>query len=187
MDLLRCALYYKGGEGYGGASGWVTILDASNPDNIVVASEIDMPALVGFRCGSTHILGNILVVSASQTNGVVTFDISDPLNPVLLDVLRIPGDNTYTSLLNGNRLYSGGQEGGLHVYDLTDPGNIVHLGNVLSGGTPRYPMLQDEFIHLGNLGNDTYQKIDINRMQLGCYCAAAWRPAVRSRICIANG
>ena len=157
---------YKGGEGYGGASGWVTILDASNPDNIVVASEINMPALVGFRCGSTHILGNILVVSASQTNGVVTFDISDPLNPVLLDVLRIPGDNTYTSLLNGNRLYSGGQEGGLHVYDLTDPSNIVHLGNVLSGGTPRYPMLQDEFIHLGNLGNDTYQKIDINRMQL---------------------
>ena len=157
---------YKGGEGYGGGSGWVTILDASNPDNIVVASEIDMPALVGFRCGSTHILGNVLVVSASQTNGVVTFDISDPLNPILLDVLRIPGDNTYTSLLNGNRLYSGGQEGGLHVYDLTDPSNIVHLGNVLPGGTPRYPMLQDEFIHLGNLGNDTYQKIDINRMQL---------------------
>ena len=157
---------YKGGEGYGDASGWVTILDASDPDNIVVVNEINMPALVGFRCGSTHVLGNLLVVSASQTNGVVTFDISDPVNPVLLDVLRIPGDNTYTSLLNGNRLYSGGQDGGLHIYDLTDPSNIVHVGNMHPGGSPRYPMLQDEYIHLGNLGNDTYQKIDINRMQL---------------------
>lgn len=157
---------YKGGEGYGDASGWVTILDASNPSNIVVVNEINMPALVGFRCGSTHVLGNLLVVSASQTNGVVTFDISDPVNPVLLDVLRVPGDNTYTSLLNGNRLYSGGQDGGLHVYDLTDPSNIAHVGNMHPGGSPRYPMLQDEFIHLGNLGNDAYQKIDINSMQL---------------------
>lgn len=157
---------YKGGEGYGDASGWVSILDASDPDNIIVASEINMPALVGFRCGSTHVLGNLLVVSASQTNGVVTFDISDPLNPVLLDVLRIPGDSTYTSLLNGNRLYSGGQEGGLHVYDLTDPTNIVHVGSVQPGGSPRYPMLQDEFIHLANLGNDSYQKLDIDRLEM---------------------
>ncbi|MDA8962784.1 Ig-like domain-containing protein [Pseudomonadales bacterium] len=157
---------YKGGEGYGDASGWVSILDASDPDNIVVASEINMPALVGFRCGSTHVLGNLLVVSASQTNGVVTFDISDPFNPVLLDVLRVPGDIAYTSLLNGNRLYSGGQEGGLHVYDLTDPANIVHIGSVQPGGSPRYPMLQDEFIHLGNLGNDSYQKLDIDRLQV---------------------
>jgi hypothetical protein len=157
---------YKGGEGYGDASGWVSILDASDPDNIVVASEINMPALVGFRCGSTHVLGNLLVVSASQTNGVVTFDISDPFNPVLLDVLRVPGDSTYTSLLNGNRLYSGGQEGGLHVYDLTDPSNIEHVGSVQPGGSPRYPMLQDEFIHLGNLGNDSYQKLDIDRLTM---------------------
>ncbi|MGB1191996.1 MAG: Ig-like domain-containing protein, partial [Pseudomonadales bacterium] len=157
---------YKGGEGYGDASGWFSILDASDPDNIIVASEINMPALVGFRCGSTHVLGNLLVVSASQTNGVVTFDISDPLNPVLLDVLRIPGDSTYTSLLNGNRLYSGGQEGGLHVYDLTDPTNIVHVGSVQPGGSPRYPMLQDEFIHLANLGNDSYQKLDIDRLEM---------------------
>jgi hypothetical protein len=157
---------YKGGEGYGDASGWVSILDASDPDNIIVASEINMPALVGFRCGSTHVLGNLLVVSASQTNGVVTFDISDPFNPVLLDVLRVPGDSTYTSLLNGNRLYSGGQEGGLHVYDLTDPSNIEHVGSVQPGGSPRYPMLQDEFIHLGNLGNDSYQKLDIDRLKV---------------------
>ena len=157
---------YKGGEGYENASGWVSILDASDPDNITVVKELNMPALVGFRCGATHVLGNILVVSASQTNGVVTFDISDPVNPVLLDVLRVPGDNTYTSLMNGNRLYSGGQDGGLHVYDLSDPTNITHLGSVHPGGSPRYPMLQDEFIHLGNLGNDTYQKIDINRMQV---------------------
>ncbi|MBT8149332.1 MAG: Ig-like domain-containing protein, partial [Gammaproteobacteria bacterium] len=157
---------YKGGEGYGNASGWVSILDASNPDNIVVANEINMPALVGFRCGSTHVLGNLLVVTASQTDGVVTFDISDPLNPVLLDVLRVPGDNTYTSLLNGNRLYSGGQDGGLHVYDVADPANIVHVGSVHPGGSPRYPMLQDEFVHLGNLGNDHYQKIDIDKLQL---------------------
>ncbi len=178
---------YKGGEGYGNASGWVSILDASDPDNIVVVNEINMPALVGFRCGSTHVLGNLLVVSASQTNGVVTFDISDPVNPVLLDVLRIPGDTTYTSLLNGNRLYSGGQDGGLHVYDLTDPANIVHVGSVHPGGSARYPLLQDEFIHLGNLGNDHYQKIDIDRLQLVASAALPGGPDSDPEIALPMG
>jgi hypothetical protein len=155
---------YTGGEGYGTASGWIDIYDVSNPAAPALVRSVDIPTITGFRCASVYVLGNLLVVSASLTNGIATFDLSDPTNPLLISVFRgDTGASTYTSWLSGNRLYGGGQTGGLYIYDLVDPQNITLVERVTAlGGTPRYPVLQDEFIHLGNLGNGHYQKLRID-------------------------
>jgi len=155
---------YTGGEGYGTSKGWIDIFDVSTPASPVLKRSVDIPTLTGFRCASVYVLGNLLVVSASLTNGVATFDLSDPENPLLISVFRgDTGANTYTSYLSGHRLYGGGQAGGLYIYDLLDPENIQLVDRVTTlGGTPRYPVVQDEFVHLGNLGNGRYQKIKID-------------------------
>jgi hypothetical protein len=155
---------YTCGEGYGTASGWLDIFDASNPSTPTLVRSVDLPTIVGFRCASVYVLGNQLVVSASLTNGVATFDLSDPTNPHLVSVFRgDTGANTYTTYLSGYRLYGGGQAGGLYIYDVADSQNIKLVDHVTTlGGTPRYPVLQDEYIHLGNLGNGHYQKIRID-------------------------
>ncbi|TLD70275.1 PKD domain-containing protein [Phragmitibacter flavus] len=156
---------YTGGEGYGEATGFVDVWDVSNPAAPVRLRSVDVPALTGFRCASVYVIGNVMVVSASLTNGVATFDLNNPADPQLLDVNRDDiGANTYTSYLSGNRLYGGGQNGGFFVYDISDPRNIQVVGHMNPGGTIRYPVLQDEFIHVGNLGNGRYQKIRIDTM-----------------------
>ncbi len=155
---------YTGGEGYGTASGWIDIYDVSNPAAPTLVRSVDIPTITGFRCASVYVLGNLLVVSASLTNGVATFDLSDPTNPLLISVFRgDTGANTYTSYLSGHRLYGGGQAGGLYIYDLLDPEHIQLVEQVTSlGGAPRYPVVQDEYVHLGNLGNGRYQKLKID-------------------------
>lgn len=163
---------YTGGEGYGTASGWVDVWDVADPANPALLRTVDVPSLTGFRCASVYVLGNVMVVSASLTNGVATFDISNPTDPRLLDVCTDDsGAVTYTSYLSGNWLYGGGQAGGFFVYDLADPADIQVVGHLPKGDGPgeisgnvRYPVLQDEYIHVGNLGSHHYQKIRIDTM-----------------------
>lgn len=152
---------YTGGEGYGTSKGWIDIFNVSNPAAPTLVRSVDIPTLTGFRCASVYVLGNVLVVSASLSNGIATFDLSDPTNPLLISVFRgDAGANTYTSYLSGHRLYGGGQAGGLYIYDLQNPENIQLVDVVTSlGGTPRYPVVQDEFVHLGNVSSGRYQKV----------------------------
>jgi hypothetical protein len=154
---------YTGGEGYGTSSGFIDIWNVADPANPVFVRAIDIPTITGFRCASVYTLGNVLIVTASLTNGIATFDISDPENPQLLDVDRSDsGANTYTSYLSGNKVYGGGQDGGFFVYNITNPRNIFVESRIFPSGSVRYPVLQDEFIHVGNLGNGHYQKIRID-------------------------
>jgi len=152
---------YKGGEGYNEAPGNLSIFNVSNTSAPRFIRSLNMPNLVGFRCGSVHVLGNLLVMSGSQTDGVVTMDVSNPENPVILDTLRNPGDNTYTSMLRGERLYSCGA-GSLWIYDVSDPRNIRFIRKIDLGGTVRYVFFQDEFAHIGNIGSNRYQKVNID-------------------------
>lgn len=154
---------YTGGEGYSTASGWIDIFDVSNPSAPVLKKSVDIPTITGFRCASVYVIGNLLVVSASLTNGIATFDLSDPTNPLLISVFRgDTGADTYTSYLSGNRLYGGGQEGGLYIYDIQNPENIQLVERVAISGTPRYPTVQDEYVHIGNRGNGHYQKVKVD-------------------------
>jgi DNA-binding beta-propeller fold protein YncE len=155
---------FVAGEGYSTASGGMHVVDVSNPAVPVLKKLLDIPTITGFRCASTYALGNLLVVTANQTNGIATFDISNPENPQLISVFRNDTTaSTYTSYLSGHRLYGGGQGGGLFIYDVQNPENIQLVDTVTSlGGTPRYPVVKDEFVHIANLGNGRYQKVKID-------------------------
>jgi len=94
--------------------------------------QIDLSQLVGFYIGATHAVGNLLICSASQSNGVAVFDISDPQNPRVLSSL-ITANPVYTSFVHGSRLYTG-EHGVVGVYDFSNPQNITFVGSVSSGG-----------------------------------------------------
>lgn len=155
---------FVGGEGYNTSPGGLHVVDVSNPAAPVLKKKLDIPTITGFRCASIYALGNVLVVTANQTNGIATFDISNPENPLLISTFHNDTTaSTYTSYLSGHRLYGGGQSGGLFIYDVQNPENIQLVEAVTAlGGTPRYPVVKDEFVHIANLGNGRYQKVKVD-------------------------
>lgn len=108
--------------------------------------------------GHPFILGNLLIFAAEQSRtGVATYDISDPTNPVLLDVLTSGGPGGYWPELwgGGDRLYvvwpyrTFGR--GMRVADITDPSAIQWVTDLpLPGDEPMYVQFQDEFAFIAN-------------------------------------
>ena len=122
-----------------------------DPDNLVASvveeAVIDLNAL-GFKLGSLHPIGNLLVCTASNAKGVATFDIGVPTQPQLLDVLIEPGSfEIYTSMVYGTRLFACESGRGIRVYDFSDPEDLVQTGflplDFNDGYSPRYVTIKD--------------------------------------------
>ena len=95
----------------------------------------------GFKLGPLFVVGNLLVATNMGTGN----------NPC------------YSTFFNGNRLSCAGADevsGLLAVHDLSDPSNIVKLGqSAKAGGKGEYVSVQDGFAHMGV--EDRYAKIDL--------------------------
>lgn len=130
---------YRPRNGYGTNSNELEVLDFSDIENFQELNLVDLNQLVGFYIGATHPVGNLLICSASQAQGVAVLDISDPGNPSLLSTTTTVG-NVYTSITHGTRLYTGEvTANGIGVYNFADPTNIVSEGLIPTpGDTPRY-------------------------------------------------
>jgi hypothetical protein len=169
---------YTGGEGpstnlISKSAGGLTVWDATNPLSPKQVKYLHMPQLVGFPCGAVNVVGNLMVVSGSYdaNAGHVLLDISNPVNPIILDVIRRSGPSTYTALINGGRLYNGSSNIGsasarnLSIYDLRDPLRITLLRDVPlpvgSGGLARAIWIQDNFAHAADPVGNKYMKVDI--------------------------
>ncbi len=108
--------------------------------------------------GHPFLLGNLLIFASDQSRtGVATYDVSDPSNPVLLDVLQEGGPGGYWPELWGGdgRLYivfpynTGGN--GMRVVDATDPTDLRLVADVpLSGDEAMYAQFQDEYAFIGS-------------------------------------
>jgi DNA-binding beta-propeller fold protein YncE len=119
--------------------------------------------------GHPFIIGNLLIMASDQSRtGVATYDISDPTNPILLDVLTTGGAGGYWPELWGSgdgHLYvvfpyrTGGN--GMRVVDVSDPSNMQFVADVpLAGRTsPMYVQFQDEYAFIGD------HKIDMRNFQ----------------------
>ncbi|MGV3756904.1 MAG: Ig-like domain-containing protein, partial [Verrucomicrobiota bacterium] len=117
--------------------------------------------------GHPFIVGNLLIFASDQSRtGVATYDISDPTNPRLLDVLKTGGPGGYWPELWGGdgKLYvvfpyrENGR--GMRVVDVTNPEDIRFLADVpLPGDEPMYAQFQDEYAFIGS------HKVDMRSMQ----------------------
>lgn len=82
-----------------------------------------------FAAWDVRVIGNIAIVAAGA-DGVYTLDVSDPMNPVLLDQHVYDGTSFYRKLdVQGNFAYIADYGGGngLQIYDISDPTDIVHV------------------------------------------------------------
>jgi len=122
-----------------------------------VLSRFDHLGLTGV-IGHPFLLGNLLIYAAEESRtGVATYDLSNPANPVLLDLLRVGGPGGYwPELWAGNgRLYivfpyrlDGN---GFRVVDATDPTDLQFVADrPLAGATAQYAQFQDEFGFIGD-------------------------------------
>lgn len=117
--------------------------------------------------GHPFLLGNLLIFAGEESRtGVATYDVSDPANPVLLDVLTAGGPGGYWPELwaGGGRLYAVFpyrlDGNGFRVVDLTDPTDLRFVADrALSGATAQYAQFQDEYAFIGD------HKIDMRSLQ----------------------
>lgn len=121
--------------------------------------------------GHPFLLGNLLIFASDQSRtGVATYDVSNPAQPVPLDVLKTGGPGGYWPELWGNdgELYIvfpyNDNGNGIRVVDATDPSNLRFVGdtalprpNISSGAM--YGQFQDEFAFIGD------HKIDMRTRQ----------------------
>lgn len=148
-----------------GASNGVFIIDTSDPAQPRLINRGGEPNPIpnnqtgGFRTGPIFAVGNLLVLSANDGRGYATLDIGDPANPKLLDSLLRDSEPSYSSMLNGNRIYSAGTDDDLHALDISDPSNLRELDDVDMGGHGGYLTLQDGFAHVG--ASSHYVKVDV--------------------------
>jgi hypothetical protein len=148
-----------------GASNGLFIVDAADPQRPQLVDRGGQPNPLpvsqtgGFRIGPVFAVGNLLVLSANDGSGYATLDISDPGNPALLAALREDAPPSYSSMVNGNRIYAAGTDEQLHIFDITDPGDIVHIAAADMDGRGGYLTLQDGFAHVGASAH--YAKIDV--------------------------
>lgn len=122
--------------------------------------------------GHPFLLGNLLIYASDQSRtGVATYDISDPTQPVLLDVLRHGGPGGYWPELwaNAGELYivfpyNDGGSNGVRMVDATDPTALrlvadVPLARPNGSSGAMYAQFQDEYGFIGE------HKIDLRTRQ----------------------
>ncbi|UXI65857.1 PKD domain-containing protein [Tahibacter amnicola] len=121
--------------------------------------------------GHPFILGNRLFFASDMTRtGIASYDISNPANPVLLDVLKTGGAGGYWPEVWGNDgelyfVFPYNNEGnGVRIVDATDPGDMRFVADIPlprpngSAGA-MYAQFQDEFAFIGE------HKIDLRTRQ----------------------
>ena len=150
--------------------GHFSIHDLRTPDQDKL-STVNVLDDTGFE-GHVNLIGNLLIVTGDNETpqGVATYDLSDPRNPVLLDSIRTMPDGTplikaYDSVPVWGHYVILAQNGdttaqrGVDIIDFSDPKNLKHVGRFDFEGRTRYAQFQDNFMFIGNA------KVDMNTFE----------------------
>ncbi|MDR7299283.1 DNA-binding beta-propeller fold protein YncE [Pelomonas aquatica] len=136
------------------------IVDARDPAHPQLAQRgggrpnpVPTGELGGFRIGPIFTMGNHLVLSSMDTySGLASLDISDPLNPRLLDsVGNVPF--FYSICFDGHNVYGSargrGPDGRMFSFDLNDPARFVPKDDRLLMDEQLYCSTQDQYVFQG--------------------------------------
>ncbi|MCH8745955.1 MAG: Ig-like domain-containing protein, partial [Chloroflexi bacterium] len=154
---------YVAGTGNG-----LYVVDATDPANPLLVNQVPTGQIGGINPGTVFAVGNLLVLMEAAAGGYATMDISDPTNPVLIQVFA--GKNGYSHVFAAGKILTSGGNGDpakMYVHDVTHDGAISYVGEVGSGlGNGGYGSYQDGFFHSGF--SSKYAKFDIaNLTQVG--------------------
>ena len=102
--------------------------------------------------GHSFVLGDLLFFASDQSHtGIASYDITDPTNPVLLDVMSDGDVGGYWPDpvgVNGNLYFffpTDTPSGAYQIVDATDPTNLVLVASRPVAGNPQYAQFQDEY------------------------------------------
>lgn len=139
----------------------------------VTHAEIDVTRETGIAGSHPFILGNLLIyASDQQQRGVAAYDISDPRNPVLLDVMNDSNGiggywvevwKHYLIFPRRRALPDApeGYNGTVYVVDFQDPTELKFVGAVPIKGSPMYAQMKDHYVFTDNT------KIDLSPIERG--------------------
>jgi DNA-binding beta-propeller fold protein YncE len=150
---------YVAGSGNG-----IYVVDATDPHNPVLVKQMPTSQLGGFRIHPIFVVGNLLVATSADfsgtSTGVLTMDISDPRNPVVIKTQKDGFPVFYSAFFNGDKLIGlGFRDHQVHVWDLTNPAAFPKVGAIGGMDRPAYATVQDGRALVGDEKN--FVKVDI--------------------------
>lgn len=156
-DAFTFPIYYLGQNGYSPFHDPAQIWDARTD---TLLAEVDFEGDIGIK-GVPIVIGNLMIVASSNGGaGVATYDVSDPANPVLLDVLTTCGiTEPYEPAIYGHWVVLTNNRGNQNVtfVDFSDPTNLKIVKNKTIPNVPgnsRYIQFQDHFMFVGEAKYD---------------------------------
>ncbi|QNK70743.1 Ig-like domain-containing protein [Variovorax sp. PAMC26660] len=148
----------------------IFIVDATDPANAVVANRgagrpnpVPTGELGGFRIGPIFTMGNHMVLTAMESNGgFASLDISDPLNPKVLDAIVGTTPFYYATCFDGRNLHASARNSGakMYSYDLSDRSRFVAEDNRLVIDEQLYCATQDNYVIQG--AQTRIHKVDVS-------------------------
>jgi PKD repeat protein len=146
------------------------IVDATDPVNAVVANRgagkpnpVPTGELGNFRIGPIFTMGNHMVLTAMESNGgFASLDISDPLNPKVLDSIVGTTPFYYATCFDGRNLHTSARNSGarMYSYDLGDRSRFVPQDNRLVIDEQLYCATQDNYVIQG--AQTRIHKVDVS-------------------------
>ncbi|MBZ0264300.1 T9SS type A sorting domain-containing protein [bacterium] len=101
------------------------IYNVADPTNPVRLNTFD----TGGVCRKFFISGDLIISLGDHQFDFRIFDISDRMNPDRFDSIEIDGDLT-TAMIFDRYVFCTGWQAGLHVIDISDPGNIRDIQEI---------------------------------------------------------
>lgn len=134
------------------------VVDAANINKLSVVKRIPISQTGGFKLGAIFGQGNLLVATTFDEQGIVTFDISEPSDPKINDIIKDKSANIgYSAMFNGGYLYGGDVIP--KVWDLREPSDIKLISQysgIEMGNKGAYSKFQDGFVHQGVSTNSAW-------------------------------
>jgi hypothetical protein len=143
-----------------GANQGVYVIDAADPTNAELLTQVPTGQTGGFRIGPLFARGPYLVVGNMDQNGAISvLDISRPASPALLGTIDgLP--RMYTIAATGNRIYGAGRDGDLTIHAFDDPTTIEEVNIARIEQDSLYVAPQDHFVFSGRQNN--FVKVDVS-------------------------
>lgn len=127
-----------------GTKGGLYIVDATDPNNPILANRLSTREVGDMNPGVVYAVGNLLVLMENKGRKYSTLDISDPVNPKLLDTFS--GEKGYSHLFAAGKIFNSGSDSPqqMHAYNVNHDGRISKHSSVGAGlGGGGYGSYQD--------------------------------------------